>query len=251
MNREVVISQFKRYVEDFAAVDEGVSLKLAHSLRVSSLCEILARSLQLSRDEQNLAWLIGVLHDIGRFEQLRQYHTFIDYQSMDHAKYGARYLFQEGHIRDFLQDDCEDPVIEAAIAQHNAYQLSDDLLPRQRLFCQILRDADKIDIFRVCAEGLRRGQNVWRVDDKDFEKQGISDAVMAEARQKKLVQTRVKKTFMDFYVGTLCFYFDLVYDESRKLAKDQGYFSELLNFHSQNADSEAKLNEIRRLIQGD
>ena len=74
---------------------------------------------------------------------------------------------------------------------------------------------------------------------------------MKEARQKKLVPTQVKKTFMDFYVGTLCFYFDLVYDESRKLAREQGYFAELLRFHSQNPDSEAKLNEIRCLIQGD
>lgn len=251
MNRDVVISQFKGYVQGFAAVDEGISLKLAHSLRVSSWCERLAKALHLSTDDVDLAWIIGVLHDIGRFEQLREYHTFIDYQSMDHAKYGARYLFQDGHIRDFLQDDRQDAVIETAIAQHNVYRLPDDLTPRQRLFCQLIRDADKLDIFKVCADGLRQGQNVWRVDNRDFEHQPISEAVMKAARQKKLVQTQVKKTFMDFYVGTLCFYFDLVYDESRKLAREQGYFDELLNFHSQNEDSEAKLNEIRRLIQGD
>ena len=89
------------------------------------------------------------------------------------------------------------------------------------------------------------------VDDRDVENQSISEAVMKEARQKKLVPTQVKKTFMDFYVGTLCFYFDFVYDESRKLAWEQGDLAELLRFHSQNPDSEAKLNEIRRLLQGD
>ena len=251
MDRDFVISQFKGYVQGFAAVDEGVQLKLSHSLRVSSWCERLAKALHLSHDDVDLAWLIGVLHDIGRFEQLREYHTFIDYQSMDHAKYGARYLFQDGHIRDFLKDDSQDPVIEMAIGLHNVYRLPEDLTPRQRLFCRLIRDADKIDIFKVCADGLRQGKNVWRVDDKDFEHQPISEAVMKEARQKKLVQTQVKKTFMDFYVGTLCFYFDLVYDESRKFTREQGSFDELLGFHSQNPDSEAKLNEIRRLIQGD
>ena len=105
MNRDFVISQFKSYVADFDTVDEGISLKFAHSLRVSAWCERLARALHLSQDDVDLAWIIGVLHDIGRFEQLREYHTFIDYQSMDHAKYGARHLFQDGHIRDFLQDD--------------------------------------------------------------------------------------------------------------------------------------------------
>ena len=251
MNRDFVISQFKSYVADFDTVDEGILLKFTHSLRVSAWCERLAKALHLSQDDVDLAWLIGVLHDIGRFEQLREYHTFIDYQSMDHAKYGARYLFQDGHIRDFWQDDSQDAVMEAAISQHNVYRLADDLSPRQRLFCQLIRDADKLDIFKVCADGLRKGQNVWRVDDSDVENQPISEAVMKEARQKKLVPTQVKKTFMDFYVGTLCFYFDLVYDESRKLAREQGDFAELLRFHSQNPDSEAKLNEIRCLIQGD
>lgn len=134
MNRDFVISQFKSYVANFDAVDEGISLKFAHSLRVSAWCERLARALHLSQDDVDLAWIIGVLHDIGRFEQLREYHTFIDYQSMDHAKYGARYLFQDGHIRDFWQDDSQDAVMEAAISQHNVYRLADDLSPRQRLF---------------------------------------------------------------------------------------------------------------------
>lgn len=53
---------------------------------------------------------------------------------------------------------------------------------------------------------------------------------------------------MDFYVGALCLYFDLVYPRSRQLAREQGYFDKLLDFHSQNADSERKLDEIRQLV---
>ena len=79
MNRDFVISQFKSYVADFDTVDEGILLKFTHSLRVSAWCERLAKALHLSQDDVDLAWLIGVLHDIGRFEQLREYHTCIDY----------------------------------------------------------------------------------------------------------------------------------------------------------------------------
>lgn len=104
MDRDFVVSQFTRYVQGFDQKEEGVRLKYAHSLRVSGLCEQIALSLDLSQDDVDLAWLIGVLHDIGRFEQLREYHTFVDYRSMDHAKYGAHYLFADGHIRDFLDD---------------------------------------------------------------------------------------------------------------------------------------------------
>ena len=248
MDRDFVVSQFTRYVQGFDQKEEGVRLKYAHSLRVSGLCEQIALSLDLSQDDVDLAWLIGVLHDIGRFEQLREYHTFVDYRSMDHAKYGAHYLFADGHIRDFLDDMSQDNVICMAIDQHNVYQLRRDLTPRQQLFCQLIRDADKIDIFRVYVMYMRQKKNIWNVDWSDFENQPISDVVMAQARQGKLVRTQDKKTFMDFYVGALCLYFDLVYPRSQQLAREQGYLDRLLDFHSQNADSEGKLEEIRRLI---
>ena len=138
MDRDFVVSQFTRYVQGFDQEEEGVRLKYAHSLRVSGLCEQIALSLDLSQDDVDLAWLIGVLHDIGRFEQLREYHTFVDYRSMDHAKYGAHYLFADGHIRDFLDDMSQDNVICMAIDQHNVYQLRRDLTPRQQLFCQLI-----------------------------------------------------------------------------------------------------------------
>lgn len=248
MDRDFVVSQFTRYVHGFDQKEEGVRLKYAHSLQVSRLCEQIALSLDLSQSEVDLAWLIGILHDIGRFEQLREYHTFVDYRSMDHAKYGAHYLFDDGHIRDFFDDESQDDVIRMAIDQHNVYQLREDLTPRQRLFCQLIRDADKIDIFRVYVLYMSQKKNIWNVDWADFENQPISDVVMAQARQRKIVRTQDKKTFMDFYVGALCLYFDLVYPRSRQLAREQGYFDKLLDFHSQNADSERKLDEIRQLV---
>jgi putative nucleotidyltransferase with HDIG domain len=86
INRKQVLRRFRDYVETFAGVDQGVRLKYIHSLLVSRLCRQIAESLDLSKGDVDLAWLIGILHDIGRFEQQRRYHTFIDYKSMDHAK---------------------------------------------------------------------------------------------------------------------------------------------------------------------
>ena len=45
MDRDFVVSQFTRYVQGFDQKEEGVRLKYAHSLRVSGLCEQIARSL--------------------------------------------------------------------------------------------------------------------------------------------------------------------------------------------------------------
>lgn len=73
-------------------------------------------------------------------------------------------------------------VICMAIDQHNVYQLRRDLTPRQQLFCQLIRDVDKIDIFRVYVMYMRQKKNIWNVDWSDFENQPISDVVMAQAR---------------------------------------------------------------------
>lgn len=59
-----------------------MNLKYAHSLRVAALSERIAQSLSMEKEDIDLAWLIGILHDIGRFEQLRRYQTFFDYRSM-------------------------------------------------------------------------------------------------------------------------------------------------------------------------
>lgn len=157
------------------------------------------------KEDIDLAWLIGILHDIGRFEQLRRYQTFFDYRSMDHAKYGVHVLFEEGHIKDFIASSEENDVIRAAIGEHNVYEVRGDLSKRELHFARLIRDADKLDIFRVYVMYREKNINVWNVDWSDLEKQSISDSVMAQARARRLVKTQSKATFMDFYVGALCF----------------------------------------------
>lgn len=240
-----VLQAFAAYVGTFDTTDAAVRLKYGHSLRVSVLCRRISRSLGLPPEDQNLAWCLGVLHDVGRFEQLRQYDTFIDYRSMDHARYGVHYLFEEGHIRDFLTPADEDDLLSVAIGQHNMYRLRPDLTARQRLFCQILRDADKIDIFRVYAEHVK-DIHTFNDDERNAPAQQVlSPAVLAEARQERTIPTAYKKTFIDFYVGMLCLYFELVYPVSRQIADAQGYYGRLLAAHSDNPETEAFLAEMR------
>lgn len=246
--RKNILDTFKSYVDGFCGIGPGVNLKYAHSLRVAALSERIAQSLSMEKEDIDLAWLIGILHDIGRFEQLRRYQTFFDYRSMDHAKYGVHVLFEEGHIKDFIASSEENDVIRAAIGEHNVYEVRGDLSKWELHFARLIRDADKLDIFRVYVMYREKNINVWNVDWSDLEKQSISDSVMAQARARRLVKTQSKATFMDFYVGALCFYFDLNFPISRKIAWEEGNYAKLLDFHSQNPESEQKLDEIRELV---
>ena len=102
IDRARVRSAFLAYTAGYNAQDPKVALKLAHTWRVAALCERIARSLALPAQDVDLAWLSGVLHDVGRFEQLRRYGTFNDAVSIDHALCSTQVLFEQGHIRSYL-----------------------------------------------------------------------------------------------------------------------------------------------------
>ena len=99
-----------------------------------------------------MAWLTGMLHDVGRFEQIKRYNTFNDAQSVDHANFGADLLFKEGLIDTYVDgfhDDKYGIIVENAIRNHSAFRIDERLDDYTVMFCNILRDADKVDIFRV------------------------------------------------------------------------------------------------------
>ncbi len=142
---------FREYTHPYLIYGEKIRLKIDHTLRVRDLCEDIARSLGLSGDELALASLCGLLHDIGRFEQWRRYGTFDDAKSADHGDLGAEVLSENGLIGTFTGTD-RDTVL-SAVRYHNKFALPDTLDKQTRIYAGIVRDADKIDILRLFAEG--------------------------------------------------------------------------------------------------
>ena len=88
IDRKKVLDEFAAYTNEYDAANPKIKLKIDHTYRVASLCERIARSIDLSDEDVDLAWCSGMLHDIGRFEQLRRYNTFVDSKSIDHARFG-------------------------------------------------------------------------------------------------------------------------------------------------------------------
>ena len=97
INREKALAAFQKYTDRYDSSRDMIRLKIEHTYRVCGLCQQIARSLDLPEEEVDIAWLTGLLHDVGRFEQQRVYGTFTDADSIDHAKYGAEfYLVRSG-----------------------------------------------------------------------------------------------------------------------------------------------------------
>ena len=85
INMENAKEEFIKYTENYDLTDENLDGKQKHSLRVMQISEEIARDLKLNQEEIKLAALIGLLHDIARFEQYTKYKTFRDLDSIDHG----------------------------------------------------------------------------------------------------------------------------------------------------------------------
>ena len=210
--------------------------KVEHTFCVAKNCEQIASSLAMSDDSVTFAWFLGLLHDIGRFEQVRRYGTFIDSVSVDHAEFGADLLFQEKLISEFpveeLQED-ELDLLETAIRLHNKLTLPDDLSEQAKRFCHIIRDADKVDIFRVIAE-LPFEQRVGSSKALFQEADEASEEVMDCVRGHRCVPRSLVRTRFEGTISHGCMAFELVFQKSRQQTREQGFLNQVL------ADSDAE-----------
>ena len=92
---------FLDFASGFDLTDPKIDLKLRHTFHVVDACFYLSQALKLTDEECYIACLIGLLHDIGRFEQLTRFHSFDD-SIIPHAKLSVEFLFPDGHIKDYL-----------------------------------------------------------------------------------------------------------------------------------------------------
>lgn len=234
---------FADYTAHYNAADAKVKLKIDHTCRVAALCARIAQSLALPPEDVDLAWLSGILHDVGRFEQLRRYNTFIDAQSVSHAALSVAVLFDEGRIRDYLDDAGADALLRTAVEWHSAFRLPEALDDRTRLFCQILRDADKIDILRVNVDVPL--EEIYNTTTEELRNAAVTPAVMDSFYEHHATLRSIKRTPVDHVVGHISLVFELVFPESVRIVKEQGYLEKLLHFESRNAVTNAQFAELR------
>ena len=293
INRKNVINAFAEYVRNYDPSDEKIKLKIDHTYRVAGLCQRIAESLGLSEPDVDIAWLLGMLHDIGRFEQIRRFGTFNDAQSVDHAEFGADLLFKEGLIRKFAEgyykecelarsgneesgqaysrqkdcqkdckEDCDEGklnseqvkcnegklagLLELAIRQHNKYRVKEGLTDKELMFCNILRDADKVDIFKVNADIPM--EIIYDVTTEELKNGVITKEVLESFYKKETVLKSVRRSAVDHIVGHISLLFELVYKESYRQAREQGYVYKLLDFKSDVPEVNAEFDDMRKYV---
>mgnify|MGYP004560669183 FL=1 len=235
IDRGRATAAFKTYTDAYDATNPRIALKIEHTYHVAEACDAVAREQNWSTEDIDLAWLCGLLHDMGRFEQLRRWDTFKDAESMSHAALGVEVLFGENPadaptttgIRNFIETDSYDELIRTSIAYHSDFRLPAQLDERTRRFCDIVRDGDKVDIMRTIADSAV--DTILKVDEDTFLASHFSKATLAAFDEHRCVARDEREEPADFLVGLICFMFELVYPASRALARKQGDIYRLLD----------------------
>lgn len=240
--------RFASYVSNYDMNDPKISLKAVHTYKVAELCEDIAGSLGLGEEECLIAWMCGLLHDIGRFEQVTRYNTFVDADSMDHALLSTQILFDEtgdktGTLREFIEMTDYDDILYKAILYHSAYRIPEDLTEQEKMYCDILRDADKIDIFRVNLETPM--EEIYNTTTEELYSAEVTPEVLQAFMEHHAVLRSLKKTPVDNVVGHISLFYELVYPESREIAIKQGYLKRLSEFESLCSETRTIFEKIR------
>ncbi len=234
MNCTKIKEVFDNYVSNFNLEEEKIQLKYYHTFEVADNCREIAKRLKLESSDQDLAYLIGICHDIGRFKQVKEFNTFKD-NEMDHADYGVKVLFEDGLIRKFITDPSYDEIIKKAVRNHNKFAIVDEVNDRERLFCNIIRDADKIDIFRV-----KRVYFNNEIEDIPSKK------VIADFEKHKPILLKDVKNKSDAVICNMGFIFDFNFKESLQLLKELGNYSEFVNCIKVSDENKDIFNKLKK-----
>jgi HD superfamily phosphohydrolase YqeK len=238
--------EFKKYISNYNPEHPRVALKISHIGRVTENCKMIAEYLGLSDEEVKLAQLIGLFHDIGRFEQIRIADTFSDKDSgVNHAELSNNVLFEDGLIRNFITDDSYDKIIKTAVYNHNRAFIDPNISEKEMLFSKIIRDADKLDIFYVTTfEPFPTF--FWH---KGFNQDEINSIVLSQVEQKSLVDYTCIKNNADQITIFYAYVFDLYFDITLQIVKENKYLETYTENIKKNFKSEKIHKQANHLLE--
>ncbi len=244
INLENAKEKFINYTETYNLKDENIKRKQQHSLRVMKISEQIATKLKLDKEQIQIATLIGLLHDIGRFKQYTEIGLGDNIEGFDHGNYGVKILFEDGMIRKFIETDQYDEIIKKAIKNHNKFAIEDGLTQEELLFAKIIRDADKIDIIYESEYIFYKGQE--ELINQSILTEKIYNQFMKKTLVKK--EKNVSLKFIDDIVCVLAFIFDINYKTSFEILKEKNYISKILNrYNFEDEKTSQRVEKIKKL----
>ena len=236
---------FDEYVSNYDPTVGRIKLKIEHIKRVAENIKNIALEQDLDSEQIKLAEIIGLLHDIGRFEQVRLYDTFSDKISVNHGEYGVKVLFKDGLINKFNLIEKEKEIVKLAILNHNRDKIQEGLDDEQLLYAKMIRDADKLDIYyTMCKYDFK--DTFWY---PDFDCEEISDLIMNEFKNDKKVNYADIKNNADVIVIFYAYVYDLYFETTKNILKEKNYLEKFTEKVCKNFKSEKIHTQVKEILE--
>jgi hypothetical protein len=219
----------------------NISVKRDHTHQVCLNILRIGRDLKLNSESLLLAEAIALCHDVGRFPQYQLYKTFDDGISVNHAALGAKVL-RERRVLQGLPKPDQDLIVHA-VTLHNVFFLPGDLDERTLLFTRLVRDADKLDIWRVFIEyyGQDRDGRATAVALGLPDTPEYSPKVLSCLQRGEIATKSDLKTLNDFKLLQLTWLYDINFAGSLQMVLERGYIDRIADVLPDN-------DEIRQVV---
>ena len=247
VNLEKCKQEFIKYTKQFDLENEGIKRKQEHSLRVMEESKKIAEALNLDEEKVGIAELIGLLHDIGRFEQYNRGNTYLNEMLLNHAKLGVEVLEKDDCIKKYIDDEHYIPIILKAIENHNKFKIEDGLNEEELLFAKIIRDADKLDI-------LYEGEKIYWNTER--EKENVENSkISVKIEQQFKVERQVKKLgnerndTVDGLLILLSYIYDINFKETLEIINKEDYVNKILNrFDFKDEKTKEQVENLKKIL---
>lgn len=241
-------TEFDHYLDGFDRDNEKIRLKIIHTNEVVRCAGEIAKRMGLTQEDRELAEVIALLHDIGRFEQMRKYDSF-EPATMNHAHFGVKLLFGSDNprIRSFVASDQWDEIIREAIGRHSDYSVGYIEDERILLHAKLIRDADKLDNCRV--KLTYDMKLLLGMEAEEIGAQPVTDIVFQACMNHKSVRLADRITKMDYWVSYIAYFFDINFRETFQIIKENDFVNRITDrVPYSNPDTRDKMEQIRRMV---
>jgi hypothetical protein len=244
---------FSGYVRGYLTGDQedrkNMLLKEKHTVLVCGNIAIMAGEEVLSPSDRLLARCVGLFHDVGRFPQYRQYRTFNDARSVNHGELGARVLSENGVLAGLEGNERE--WILTAVRYHNSFSLAHVKDERALLFLKLIRDADKLDIWRVFIEFFAqpREERASAAGIGLPDTPGYSGELLPVILRSEIIPLSRVRNLNDYKLLQLSWIFGLYFRASFRLTRERRIIESLASYLPRDGLIEKALVHLKKFVE--
>ncbi|MFV0635474.1 HD domain-containing protein [Mitsuokella sp. WILCCON 0060] len=237
----------KSFHTDDEEVMQGIRIKEIHTGYVTAIAVQLAKHLQLSEHDVKLAEIMGLFHDVGRFRQYSLYKTFNDAASEDHADLGLKVLSELAFMKKLAPED--ETLVRFAIGRHNKKEIGPAPSKKALLFAKLLRDADKLDIYRVLSpylgpENADKAPKFIAADASQL----ISPDFIEDFKAGRQADYRKLRTYGDRKLVRLLWIYDINFSWTLREIVKRGYVDRIIHYLPEQPGVDEGVKRLRAYI---